>query len=170
MPGEAAITRRTILAGAGIAGVAMLAEPANAAGPLAADGRYEDYIAAFNARDVAGFTRFYAPDVRFSLGGRMTLDGRAAIIGWYGQAWRRIREHCTIRRVIRDETGLAAELETLFLAEADWLDFTAGPLRVGDRLRRIGFIHYDINDGFFTRVATAVHRVIEEPAHWRAAS
>jgi len=129
---------------------------------------YSAYIAAFNRRDLAGFTKFYAPDVRFILGGRQELVGRQAIIDWYEHAWMRLEEHCTIRRIILDGTGIAAELETSFRAIADWPDFTAGPLRVGDVLRRIGFIHYDIGAEGFTRVATAPHRVLEQPGHWPA--
>ncbi|MCW2370777.1 YybH family protein [Sphingobium sp. B11D3D] len=131
---------------------------------------YAAYIAAFNRRDLPGFTKFYAPDICFLLGGRMELTGRQAIIEWYEHAWARIEEHCLVRRIIMDDTGIAAELETSFRTIADWPDFTGGPLRTGDVLRRIGFIHYDLGPEGFTRVATAPHRVLEQPAHWIARS
>lgn len=127
---------------------------------------YLAYIQAFNARDMEGFTKFYAPDVKFILGGTMQLVGRPAIVEWYTHAWEKIEEHCEVRRIILDETGIATELETTFRAIADWPNFTAGPLKAGDTLRRIGFIHYDIGEGYFTRIATAPHRVLQRPEQW----
>jgi hypothetical protein len=126
---------------------------------------YERYIAAFNARDMPGFTRFYAPEVVFLLGAR-EMRGRQAIIDWYRLAWARIEEHCEVRRFISDKSGVAVELETEFRAVTDWPDFTAGPLRKGDVLRKIGFIHYDSSPTGFTRVATASRRVLVQPDHW----
>jgi hypothetical protein len=157
--GAMAMTAGTVLAGStGAFGKSM---------HLAAVDRatYGRYIAAFNARDIPGFTQFYAPDVAFLLGPR-EMHGRQAIIDWYELAWARIEEHCEVRRFISDKSGVAAELETQFRAVADWPEFTAGPLLKGDVLRRIGFIHYDSSPTGFTRVATASHRVLEQPAHW----
>jgi hypothetical protein len=144
----------------------VAAAPARATVPAAVDrATYEGYIAAFNARDIPGFTRFYATGATFLLG-PMTMHGRQAIIDWYHLAWTRLHEHCTVRRFISDPGGVAVELETEFTAIADWPDFSAGPLREGDVLRRIGFAHYDNSPGGFTRVATALHRVVQAPAHW----
>jgi len=126
---------------------------------------YERYIAAFNARDIPGFTRFYAPDVVFLLGAR-EMRGRQAIIDWYDFAWKRVREKVALRRFIADASGVAVELETQFTAIADWPDFSAGPLRTGDVLRRIGFGHYDSGPAGFSRVATAPHKVLQAPTHW----
>lgn len=127
---------------------------------------FDQYIAAFNARDMPGFTRFYDPDVSFQLGGRIQMDGRQAIIDWYTLAWQRIEEHCEVRRFISDASGVAVELETEFRAVADWPDFSAGPLLTGDVMRRIGFIHYDLGPNGFTRVATAPHKTLQQPDHW----
>jgi hypothetical protein len=160
--------RRTVLAASlfGAAGAAN-AEAASAA-CAARDTtrqRYTAYISAFNARDIPGFTRHYAPDVQFMLGAKL-ISGRQGIVDWYEFAWKRIREHCTVRRLIIGEDGLAVELQTRFEALADWPDFPSGPLLSGDVLQRIGFVHYDLRGDKFNRVATALHRVIEQPARW----
>jgi hypothetical protein len=147
---------------------AALAAPARAAPPRAArSGRvdYQRYINAFNAGRLEEFTAYYAPDVEFALGAR-TMRGRDAIIDWYRFAWQRITEHCHPRWMVADDRGIAVELETTFTAIADWPDFSAGPLRKGDVIKRIGFGHYDMHEGQFTRVATALHRVLEAPSHW----
>lgn len=127
---------------------------------------FDEYINAFNAKDLPGFTRFYDPEVSFQLGGRIPIAGRQAIIDWYTVAWQRIEEHCEVRRFISDASGVAVELETEFRAVADWHDFSAGPLLTGDILRRIGFIHYDLGPNGFTRVATASHKTLQVPNHW----
>jgi len=158
-------SRRIAISTLSSAGVAMAAAGrASAAAPVDRMG-YDSYIAAFNARDIAGFTKFYAADARFLLG-PMEMHGRQAIIDWYHFAWTRIEEHCAVRRFIADASGIAVELETTFTAIADWPDFSAGPLRKGDVLRRIGFAHYDNGPTGFTRVATALHRVLQAPDHW----
>jgi len=147
----------------------LAASPGGAAphaGPMTGRASYESYIAAFNARQMDAFTRFYAQDVRMYLGARAPIEGRQGIVAWYETAWRSIHEHCTVRRFIMDGSGVAAELETEFRAIADWPDFPSGPLLEGDRFVRIGFIHYDIQGGYFTRVATALHRILEQPERW----
>jgi len=162
------LSRREAMA-SGVAGTIALA-PVQAAHAACtqSDGlreRYLAYIAAFNAKRIPDFTSYYAPDVKFMLGAKL-ISGRQGIIDWYEFAWTRITEHCVVRRLIVGEDGLASELETTFTAIADWPDFPSGPLRKGDVLRRIGFGHYDVQAGYFSRVATALHRVIEAPAHW----
>jgi hypothetical protein len=158
-------SRRIAIGSLGSAGVAIAARPASAAASVIDRATYESYIAAFNARDIPGFTKFYAPDATFLLG-PMEMHGRQAIIDWYHLAWTRLQEHCTVRRFIADASGIAVELETQFTAIADWPDFSAGPLLKGDVLRRIGFAHYDNGPAGFSRVATAPHRVLQAPDHW----
>jgi hypothetical protein len=158
------IGRRELVIAAG----AVVAAPGLAvASRKPADGHidYQRYIDAFNARQLDEFTSFYAPDVEFALGAR-TMRGRDAIIDWYRFAWQRITEHCHPRWRVIDDGHVAVELETTFTAIADWPDFSGGPLRTGDVVKRIGFGHYDVRDGQFTRVATALHRVVQAPSHW----
>lgn len=159
-----ACSRRAAVGALALATMPVIASAeAGAAAMRRAD--YERYVAAFNARDLPGFTRFYAPDVAFLLGAQ-AMHGRQATVDWYQLAWTRIREHIAVRRFIADPSGVAVELETQFTAVADWPDFSAGPLVAGDVLRRIGFIHYDSSPAGFTRVATALHRVVQRPASW----
>jgi hypothetical protein len=127
-------SRRIAIGSLGSAGMAIAARSASAAAPTIDRAAYDRYIAAFNARDIPGFTKFYAPDVLFLLG-PMEMRGRQAIIDWYDLAWTRLREEIRVRRFIADASGIAVELETRFTAIADWPDFSAGPLHNGDVLR-----------------------------------
>jgi hypothetical protein len=164
------IDRRTALV-AGLFGTAGVAngQVANAACPAtdATRQHYMAYLSAFNAQDIPGFTQHYTSDVQFMLGAKL-ISGRQGIVDWYEFAWKRIREHCAVRRLIIGEDGLAVELQTRFEAFADWPDFPSGPLLKGDVRQRIGFVHYDLRGDKFSRVATALHRVIDPSAHWDA--
>ena len=44
---------------------------------------FRTYIAAFNARDFAGFSRFYTDDVEFNLGDRKQIIGPQGIVDFY---------------------------------------------------------------------------------------
>ncbi len=58
---------------------------------------FRTYIAAFNARDFAGFRKYYADDVEFNLGDRKQIIGAQGIIDFYTG---RVRSH---RRRARDD-------------------------------------------------------------------
>src|SRR5690606_42164811 len=74
---------------------------------------FRTYIAAFNARDFAGFSKFYAEDVEFNLGDRKQIVGAQGIVVFYTGVF----EH------------IAEELEILELIVAPYGDATHSPIR-----------------------------------------
>ena len=64
---------------------------------------FADYIESFNRDDFEGFSKYYAPDVVLELGRKKTLHGRQAIVDFYREVKRKIRETLVIRAVVADE-------------------------------------------------------------------
>jgi hypothetical protein len=120
--------------------------------------QYARYIAAFNNNDFAGFAAFYADDVVLELP-IATLRGRQAIVDFYTEVKKKIRETLTIGQLVLDEHGLAVEAETEFLAIEDAPDFIVRPLRKGEAIRSVSFILYEHRDGKFTRIRSARYRM-----------
>src|SRR4029079_15058251 len=53
---------------------------------------FRAYIAAFNARDFAGFSKYYADNVEFNLGDRKRSVGAAGIVEFYTGVFEHIAE------------------------------------------------------------------------------
>jgi hypothetical protein len=113
---------------------------------------FADYIACFNRDDFAGFGKYYADDVLLELGRKKQLHGRRAILDFYREVKARVRETLEIRNVIMDEQGLAAEIATEFHALEDWPDFIAGPMKKGESIHILSFVHYRLRDGKFAHI------------------
>jgi hypothetical protein len=113
---------------------------------------FADYIDCFNRNDFEGFGKYYAEDVLLELGRKKQLHGRQAILDFYREVKARVRETLEIRNVICDQNGLAAEIATEFYGLEDWPDFIAGPLKRGDSIRILSFVHYVIRDGKFAHI------------------
>jgi len=58
---------------------------------------------------------------------------------------------------------IAVELESEFLALQDLPEFTAGPMRQGGRIFINTFVLYDLRDGKFSRIRSALFRKIDKP-------
>jgi hypothetical protein len=122
---------------------------------------FEAYIAAFNAADFAGFSAYYAPDVRF-FGQAATLEGVAAVVDFYRRVHARIDETVELLSFVSGApTRVAAEIRTTLVAREDWPDFPTGALLRGQRRQSINFAMYDIVAGRFTRIRSARFRRIE---------
>jgi len=148
--------RRDVLA-AGGALLALGPARVSAQPPLTPGTRpwFERYLAAFNARDYAGFSSYYAPDVRF-FGQAATLEGPAAIVDFYRRVHSRLDEHVDLLTFVSGApTRIMAEMRTTLVAREDWLDFPTGPLTRGQRRASINFVLYEIENGLFKRVRSA---------------
>lgn len=119
------------------------------------------YIECFNRDDFAGFSRFYADNVVLELGTKARLEGREAIIEFYRVVKARVRETLRVDNLILDDNGVAAELDTRFLALQDWPDFIAGPLRQGDTLHIVSLVHYRLADGLFSHIKSARYKTCD---------
>lgn len=93
---------------------------------------FETYIAAFNARDFAGFSRFYAPDVEFNLGDRKQIIGAQGIVDFYTGVFDHISEELEILDLIVAPDGAALHSRTTFTTIKDWPDFEIWPTVKGD--------------------------------------
>jgi ketosteroid isomerase-like protein len=121
------------------------------------EAEYRYYIEAFNRSDLEICSRYYAPDVEFQ-GRAGHFLGREAVVGFYRQAHRRLREHIEVRQIIQGEQELVADLVTELRALEDWPDFPTGPLFKGDVLRSENFVWYELSGREFSRVRAAHYR------------
>jgi sulfur carrier protein ThiS len=120
---------------------------------------FRDYIDCFNRDDFAGFSRYYTDDVVLELP-KKELRGPQAIVDFYRVVKARIRETLQINEVVADDEGLAAEVDTEFLALEDWPDFIVRPVKKGDSIRIVSFVHYKIRDGRFAHIKSARFRTL----------
>jgi hypothetical protein len=65
-----------------------------------------------------------------------------------------------VLEVIVDAEGLAAELATEFYALEDWPDFIVAPMKKGDAIRIVSFVHYTLCDGKFAHIKSARFRTL----------
>lgn len=93
---------------------------------------FETYIAAFNARDFAGFSRFYADNVEFNLGDRKQIIGPQGIVDFYTGVFDHISEELEIKELIVAPDGAALHSRTTFTTFKDWPDFEIWPTMKGD--------------------------------------
>ena len=93
---------------------------------------FRTYIAAFNARDFAGFSKYYADDVEFNLGDRKQIIGPKGIVDFYTGVFDHIAEELEIKELIVAPNGAALHSRTTFTTIKDWPDFELWPTMKGD--------------------------------------
>ena len=93
---------------------------------------FRTYIAAFNARDFAGFSKFYADDVEFNLGDRKQIIGAQGIVDFYRGVFDHIKEELEVVDLIVGPEGAALHSRTTFTTIKDWPDFEIWPTMKGD--------------------------------------
>jgi SnoaL-like domain len=125
--------------------------------------QFSTYINAFNRDDVATYGEYYAQDVVLVLAGKTELRGRQAIFDFYKSVKSQTRRTIRINKFVATPEHIAVELESEFLALQDLPDFTAGPMRQGGRIFINTFVLYDVRDGKFSRIRSALFRKIANP-------
>jgi ketosteroid isomerase-like protein len=113
-----------------------------------------DYTRAFSNADFAGFSRFYTDDVRCELPSAV-LEGREALVGFYREMFKTVRESLTLHQLVADEGGLAADVTSQFTAIADAPNFSVAPLKKGEFVRVRVFVFYALRDGKIAQVRVA---------------
>jgi hypothetical protein len=68
-----------------------------------------------------------------------------------------------INKFVATPEHIAVELESEFLALQDLPQFTAGPMRQGGRIFINTFVLYNLLDGKFSRIRSALFRKIDQP-------
>ena len=93
---------------------------------------FRTYIAAFNARDFTGFSKYYADDVEFNLGDRKRIVGSQGIVDFYTGVFEHIDENLEVVDLIVAPNGAALHSRTTFTTIKDWPDFELWPTMKGD--------------------------------------
>ena len=125
--------------------------------------QFSSYIDAFNRDDVATYGDYYAPDVVLVLAGKTELRGRQAIFDFYKSVKSQTRRTIRVNKFVAAPGHIAVELESEFLALQDLPEFTAGPMLRGQRIFINTFVLYDLCDGKFSRIRSALFRKIVKP-------
>lgn len=145
--------------GAASAAVTQAAAPAACPKPTCGgltEDDLRDYIAKFNARDYAGFSAYYAPDVIFQ-GQAAQVVGRQAILDFYSEVHKHLKETVVLGPVMVSEQGIAAELHT-HLDAFDDFQLRTGTIKKGEKRSSINFAIYEVKDRHFVRVRTASYQ------------
>ena len=93
---------------------------------------FRTYIAAFNARDFAGFSKYYADNVEFNLGDRKRIVGAQGIVEFYTGVFEHIAEELEVLDLIVAPDGAALHSRTKFTTIKDWPDFELWSTMKGD--------------------------------------
>ena len=124
---------------------------------------FQRYIDLFNRND-PGFADFYHEDVVLELGSR-EIHTRQGILDFYREVKTYIRESLELSWFVTGPDGIAVELPSEFVCIRDWPEsFWGRPLRKGEAMRIISFVHYQVRDGRFSRIKSARYKVIHD---WR---
>ena len=114
------------------------------------------YLAKFNARDYAGFSAYYAPDVIFQ-GQAAQVVGRQKVVDFYSEVHKHLMETVTLGPVMVGEQGIAAELHT-HLDAFDDFKLSTGLIKKGESRSSINFAIYEVRNRQFWRVRTASYQ------------
>jgi hypothetical protein len=124
---------------------------------------YHDYTRAFSNADFERFGEYYSEDVACELAA-FTLDGKQAILDFYREMFKSVREHLTVHQLIADEHGIAADITSQFAAIADAPNFVVAPLRKGEFVRVRVFVYYTLRDGKICHIKVARAGQVSAPA------
>jgi ketosteroid isomerase-like protein len=109
---------------------------------------YREYVAAFNARDVAALERFLSPEVVFDWRGLIpTMYGRDAMLGFYSEAWTYFDELIDGQDITVHGDVLRCRVDTRLDVRRDWPDCPIQPMRAGEVIEVSGRLQYVFDAG-----------------------
>jgi hypothetical protein len=114
------------------------------------------YIDHFNHKRYDQMIPFYAEDVEVDLAG-IALKGPQAIVSFYIDFHKYVREFLEVKYAVVDEAGAAVELFSEFDCFEDYPD-TRLSFKKGDLRRLLNFVHYDLQNGQFKRIRVARYK------------
>lgn len=120
------------------------------------------YLDAFNRDDYDRFSAYYDPQVVLVIGGQQALRGPQAICDFYRRVKAQTRRTIQLRSFVSAPDRIAAELESEFLALQDVPDFTAGPLKKGERIFLNTVALYELREGRFSRIRSGTLRKLHQ--------
>lgn len=115
---------------------------------------YHEYTRAFSNAEFEHFGAYYTEDVVCELAASR-LNGKQAILDFYGEMFKSVREHLTVHQLIADEHGIAADITSQFTAIADAPNFVVAPLRKGEFIRVRVFVYYTLREGKISHIKVA---------------
>ncbi|HUN26485.1 MAG TPA: nuclear transport factor 2 family protein [Steroidobacteraceae bacterium] len=107
---------------------------------------YREYTRAFSNADFERFGAYYTDDVVCELA-RMELRGKHALLEFYREMFKSVRESLTVNHFVADDGGIAADITSQFTALADAPAFVVAPLRKGEFVRLRVLVYYTLRDG-----------------------
>jgi ketosteroid isomerase-like protein len=113
------------------------------------------YTRAFSNAEFEVFSSFYTDDVVCELRPNLKLEGKQAIVDFYGGMFGRIRESLTLHHLVADEGGLCADITSTFTCTQDATDFEPMPLKQGQVMTVPVFVYYTLREGRICRIKVA---------------
>ena len=124
---------------------------------------YMAYTRAFSAADFDRFSACYTDDVVCELTAGIVLRGKNAIVDFYREMFKTVRESLTLHHLIADDTGLAASITSQFTAVEDAPNFVVAPLAKGECVRVPVFVHYLLRDGKIAHIKVGRSGEVSKP-------
>jgi hypothetical protein len=81
------------------------------------------------------------------------MIGRDAIVAFYQNAWKHLREHLVLRFLSFENGRLEVTLQNTIDVLDDYPDFPPHPLKKGEHYMRTGTISYELRAGRFIRIS-----------------
>jgi ketosteroid isomerase-like protein len=128
-------------------------EPLTPEGNLQLEAAYRKYLECFNTRDVPCFSNFYDEDVVFMAAPLPGMIGREAIVTFYRNAWKHLREHLVLLSLSFENGRLQVSLQNTIDVLDDYPDFPPHPLKKGEHYTRAGIVYYELRAGRFIRIS-----------------
>ena len=125
---------------------------------------FTEYTQAFSRCDYEGYARFYTDDVELELGSVGVIRGPRAIVDFYREMNKAVRESLDVHQVVMDEGGIAADVTMTFRAHEDAPDFVIAPLKKGQSVSSGLLAFYTLRDGKIARIRTARRGPLTGPA------
>lgn len=113
------------------------------------------YTKAFSAGLAEQYSAFYQDDVELTIASVGTLKGKQAIVDFYTDMFRTVREELEINKVIYADDVIVGNFISVFRASADAPDFAVGPLEAGQAYRVPVLVYYTLEDGLISRIQVA---------------
>ncbi len=107
--------------------------------------------------------RYYTDDIVCHVAG-MVFDGKAALVGFYREMFKRVREGLTLHQLVADDEGMVADVTSTFTAVEDASDFAPMPLKKGEVRQTKVFVFYTLRDGLIARIRVARQPETQAPS------
>ena len=136
-------------------GVGVSPPPGGLLGPSPVQRQaFNAYTRAFSNADLDTASRYYTEDVVCELNS-LTLNGRDAIVNFYKEMFKKVRENLQLHRLVADEDGMCADITSTFTAVEDASDFAPMPLKKGQALTVPVFVLYTLRAGRISHIKVA---------------